>query len=88
MITVDIILFRAATEVLYIIHLSRQAETYADTGNFQFGSSLAGSVASGSEGSRTGSLGSFCFGSLHIRRSKFGIYIDYSARINLISYDI
>ena len=66
-IAVDIILFRTTAKVLYIVHLCRQAETHTDTGDFQFGGSLAGSITSGSKCSHAGSFGNFCFCRLHIR---------------------
>ena len=66
MITVDIVLFRTTAKVLYVVHLCRQAETNTDTGNFQFGSGLAGSVTSGSKRSHAGSFRNFSFCCLHI----------------------
>ena len=88
MITVNIVFFRTATEILYIVHLGGQTEAYTDTGNFQFGSCFAGSIASGSKGSHTRSFGNFGFCCLHIRRSELGTNIYDTARIDSVSDNI
>ena len=88
MIAVDVVLFRTTAKILHVVHPGRQTETYTDAGNFQLGSSFAGCITSGSEGSHAGSFGNFCLGGLHIGRSKSGIHIHHSARVYLIGDNV